>query len=360
MADGRYGPAAREAGFFTRYREWIPVKAIVPTAGRGTRLYPHTHTKPKPMVRIAGRPILGHILDRFSRTDVDEVVLVVGGPMQGQVVEYAQTAFGEAFDLAFVEQPSPEGLGHAIYQAAPEVDGESVIVALGDMIFENGYDTFLETARARRVDGSIGVTPVEEPQHYGVVDVDADGRVRSLVEKPDDPPSDLAISGVYVIHDSDALFGALGRLIERGQRGAGDEFQLTDALRLMVDDSCTLDTFEVEDWYDCGRPETLLEANRVCLDKLPTSSDCDRERSVVVGPVDIGEGVEIRNAVVGPHVSIDDGTTIVDSIVRDSIVGRGSRLANINVESSIVGDSSEVVGSSRQLNVGDSSVVENL
>jgi len=177
--------------------------------------------------------------------------------MKGQVVEYAETSFGDNFDLIFVEQPSPEGLGHSIYQAAPAVNGDSVVIALGDMIFENGYGTFLKNDRAGQVDGCIGVKPVDEPQHYGVVDVDSDGRIQSLVEKPADPPSNLAISGVYIIHDSDSLFSALDRLISNGQREAGGEYQLTDALHLMIDDGCTLETFEVEDWYDCGRPETL-------------------------------------------------------------------------------------------------------
>lgn len=336
------------------------MKAIVPTAGQGTRLYPHTHTKPKPMVRLAGQPILGHILDRLTRTKIDEAIVVIGGPMKNQVVEYAQSSFGDAFELTFVEQPSPEGLGHSIHQAAPKIDGESVLIALGDMIFENGYDTFLDGNGEGRIDGSIGVKTVEEPQHYGVVDVDGGGRIRSLVEKPDEPPSDLAISGAYIIHDSEALFDALDHLISNGHRGAGGEYQLTDALQRMLDEGAVLDTFAVEEWYDCGRPDTLLEANRVCLDQMAIQNDCDRDRSVIIDPVDVGDDVELTNAVIGPHVSIDDGTAIENSIVRDSIVGQRSQLTNVNIESSIVGDNTELKGTSKQLNVGDNSVVENV
>ncbi|WP_128226254.1 sugar phosphate nucleotidyltransferase [Halobacteriaceae archaeon SHR40] len=336
------------------------MKAIIPTAGQGTRLYPHTHTKPKPMVRLAGRPILGHILESFTRTPVEEVVLVIGGPMKSQVVEYANSEYGTEFDFSFVEQASPEGLGHSIYQADPEISDEPVVIALGDMIFENGYSTFLEKDQSDRLDGLIGVKPVTEPQHYGVVDIDSDGIISSLVEKPDDPPSDLAISGVYIVHDSVALFDALDHLVSNGIRGAGNEYQLTDALQIMIDEGCQLGTFEVEEWYDCGRPDTLLEANRVCLDKVPISSDCDCQQSAIVEPVDIGENVDLSNCVIGPHVSIDDGARINNSIVQDSIVGRNSQLTNINIKSSIVGDNTEVVGNSQQLNVGDNSVVENL
>jgi glucose-1-phosphate thymidylyltransferase len=337
------------------------MKAIVPTAGQGTRLYPHTHTKPKPIVRLAGQPILGHILDRFRSTDIDEVVVVIGGPMKNQVVEYAQSAFGDRFEFRFVEQPAAEGLGHSIYQAEPVVGAEPVIIALGDMIFESGYHDFLgRESPLGRPDGRIGVKRVEDPRHYGVVDVDGDGRIRSLVEKPDDPPSNLAISGVYVIHDSRALFDALAHLIDNGMRGAGNEYQLTDGLQLMIDDGATLDTFEVTDWYDCGRPETLLEANRVCLGQLAADHDGVGEQSVLIEPVDVGENVTIEQSVVGPDVSLDDGVTIRKSIVENSIVGRDSRLESVNLDGSIIGDNTEVGGNSQELNVGDNSIVNNL
>ena len=335
------------------------MKAIIPTAGRGTRLYPHTHTRPKPLVRVAGEPILGHILSRFRPTDVSEVVIVVGGPMQGQVIEYVETEFGEAFEVTFVEQANPEGLGHSIYQANDVVDGAAIIV-LGDMLFESGYDAFLERhdAIGGDVDATIGVKPVAEPRHYGVVDPAGDGTIAGLVEKPDDPPSELAISGVYVVENTDLLFAELGRLVEEGIRGAGGEYQLTDALQGMIDQGATLGTFDVEDWYDCGRPETLLEANRVMLDRLETDGAGGTEDAVVVPPVDIGEDVTVARSVIGPYVSVDDGAEIRDSIVRDSLVGRDSRITDGNVGRSIIGDNAEIDGECNQLNVGDNSAIE--
>ncbi|WP_435144613.1 sugar phosphate nucleotidyltransferase [Halobaculum sp. P14] len=332
------------------------MKAVIPLAGRGTRLYPQTHTKPKAMVRIAGKPILGHILSSVASAGIDEAVLVVGGPMQAQIREYATDAFGDEFDLSFPEQEDPQGLGHAIHQAEPAVDGEPMLITLGDMLFENGYRTFLDAHETLgAADASVGVKRVDEPSHYGVVDVDDDGSVRELVEKPSEPPSDKAISGVYVVEDSDALFDALGHLIDNDLRGAGDEFQLTDALQRMVDTGSTLRTFEVDDWYDCGRPETLLEANRVLLESMETNGAGRLENAVVVPPVDIGADVTVDRSVVGPYVSLDDGAEISDSIVHDAIVGKDAALSGVNLDHSIVGDAASISGEPQSLNVGDNS-----
>lgn len=334
------------------------MKAVIPAAGQGTRLYPHTHTKPKAMVRLAGRPILGHILASLHETDIDEVVIVVGGTMQDQIVEYATEAHGDRFDFDFVEQDNAEGLGHSVYQTREAVGEESMLIVLGDMLFENGYSDFLATHEANgETDGSIGIKPVDEPQHYGVAEVE-DGRIVSLVEKPDDPPSNLAISGVYIIEDSPALFDALEHLVENDIRGAGDEYQLTDALARMIDQGATLGTFEVQDWYDCGRPETLLEANRVLLSQMETSDAEALTDSVVIPPVDFGDDVAVSNSVVGPNVSIDDGAEIETSIVTDSIVGRNASLDRVNLEESIVGTNAEVDGIPTNLNLGDNSSID--
>lgn len=334
------------------------MKAIIPAAGQGTRLYPQTHTKPKAMVRLAGRPILGHILQNIADTHIEEVVIVVGGSMKTQIVEYAEQEFEHEFDLEFVEQEQAEGLGHSIYQAESVSRGDDLFIALGDMLFENGYDTFLTAHNSLpETDGSIGVKRVEEPSHYGVVETDETGDISQLVEKPDEPPSNFAISGVYVIEDSDALFDALTYLIENEIRGAGGEYQLTDALQRMIEEGSSLRTFEVEDWYDCGRPETLLEANRVLLERIESRSSDRIDSSVVIPPVDIGSEVKVKSCVIGPHVSIDDDATITQSILSDSIVGEEAVLEGVNLEESIIGSNAEVNGEPNHLNIGDNSSI---
>ena len=332
------------------------MKAVIPAAGQGTRLFPHTHTKPKAMVRIAGKPILGHILSSLPGDHISEVVVIVGGPMKDQIVRYVDRNYGGEFTLRFPEQEQPKGLGHSIYAGREFLDDEPILIALGDMLFESGYRSFIRAhGSLGEVDGSIGVKRVDEPQHYGIVDVDAETRIRGLVEKPEEPPSNLAISGVYLINATRKLVDALRYLVENDLRGAGDEYQLTDALQRMVEDGCTLSTFEVNDWYDCGRPETLLDANQVLLSRGETDGVTRRNHSVIVPPVDVGDDVSLESCVVGPNVSVDDGASIEHCIVADSIVGREASLSQVNLRSSIIGDNTSILGEADNVNIGDNS-----
>lgn len=332
------------------------MKAVIPSAGQGTRLFPHTHTKPKAMMRVAGRPILGHILLSLADTAITEVVIVVGGPMKEQIINYAEETFGDRFDFEFPVQESAEGLGHSIYQAESVVGDEPMLIVLGDMLFEGGYRDFLKSHKSfRDIDGSIGVKKVDEPRHYGVVDMDGDSVVRELVEKPDDPPSNWAISGVYVIEEPSFLFESLDHLISNGLRGAGNEYQLTDAFQHMVDQGGTIGTFEVDDWYDCGRPETLLEANRTMLSRHPLSDAQTIENSVVIPPVDFGNDVTVESSVIGPNVSIDDGSLIRNSLVKESIIGQEATVGDAHLNQSIIGNHTAVVGEPNRINLGDNS-----
>lgn len=333
------------------------MKAVIPAAGRGTRLYPQTHTRPKPMVRVAGKPILGHILDNFVASPIREAVIVVGA-MKDIVVDYVDAHYADSLDVSYAEQEHTEGLGHAVYQAASAVRDGPVCIALGDMLFDRGYGDFLSEHRSLGdVDGSFGVKTVDEPSNYGIVTFDEDGRIARVVEKPTDPDSNLAISGIYFVEEAAALFDALETIIENDLRGVGGEFQLTDAFQRLIESGARFGTFEVQDWYDCGRPATLLEANRVLLEKQRVSDRDGGGTSVLVPPVDVGENVEVERSVVGPHVSVDDDARIVDSRIRNGIVGRGSVLTDVNLSEVIVGNDSVVAGTPTRLNVGDSSEV---
>lgn len=330
------------------------MKAVIPAAGQGTRLYPQTHTKPKPMVRVAGKPILGHILDNVVRSSINEVVIVVG-VMEEMVVEYVSGQYGSVLDISFVEQERTEGLGHSVYQARPVVNDEPICIALGDMLFDSDYGEFLAAHDdLGDIDGSIGVKRVDAPSSYGIVTM-VDSRILNLEEKPDNPDSDLAISGFYVVEDADWLFDAIEYLIENDVRGAGDEYQLTDALQRMLDQGAELGAFDVGDWYDCGRPKTLLEANRVLLERNGDGQAASDDTSVIVPPADVGDDVKLERSVVGPYVSIDDGATISDSRISDTIVSRDATVEGSNLRRSIVGDHATVTGTPNELNVGDSS-----
>lgn len=263
--------------------------------------------------------------------------------MQNQIVKYTWCSFGDTFTFWFVEKEHAEGLGHSIHQTEDVVGSASALIALRDMLFKNGYETFLDAHDSLDTpDASIGVKMVDEPQHYGVAELADDSRVERLVEKPDDPQSNYAISGVYIVENTDLLFNALDYLVGNDIRGAGDEYQLTDALQRMIEFDARINVFEVEDWYDCGRPATLLEANRILLAKNKTDSTDSLDNAIVIPPVDFGENVTVKEGIVGPNVSVDNNVQITDNIVRNSIVGDGAT----------------VKSEANQLNFGDNSHIE--
>lgn len=332
------------------------MKVIIPSAGVGTRLHPHTHTKPKPMVSVAGKPIIGHILDRLIEINPEEVIIVVGY-MKDTVINYVSKNYLNKFNkISFVHQKQRLGLGHSIYVCKSAVFDSQILITLGDMIFKEGYKYFLkEHKKNGETTGSIGVKIVDNPQHYGIVEL-KDNIVKSLIEKPKVSKSNLAIAGVYFITDTTFLFKTLEYMIENKIVGSGKEYQLTDALSRMVEKGAVFKTFEVTGWYDCGRPDTLLEANRILLSEK--SNDLEIKSCIINKPVAIGKDVIINNSIIGPSVSIADNTFIENSIISDSIIGSGSTVKNVSLRHSLIGDNVQLEGKYNTLNIGDSSSVQ--
>jgi glucose-1-phosphate thymidylyltransferase len=322
--------------------------AIVPVAGAGTRLRPHTHTTPKALLYVAGRPILAHILDDLLALGVRKLVMVVGH-MGERIREYVDARYASTgLSVSYAEQKEPQGLGHAIHLAAPLVKGGPVLILLGDTIFRADFSKLVSGGAS-----AIGVKAVDDPRRFGVVEVEG-GRVKRLVEKPDVPPSHLAIVGVYYLEDGKPLFDALDELVRRDIRTRG-EYQLTDALQLVIDHGTEIRPFPVEGWYDCGKTETLLETNRQLLELqggAPTVPG-----SVVLPPVAIEPGAEIVNSVIGPHVSIATGAVVKNCVVRNSIINPNARVVDILLQESLVGENAVAQGVFQSLNVGDSSEV---
>ena len=331
------------------------MKIVIPAAGAGKRLYPHTYTKPKPMVFVAGKPIIGHILDKAIDLRPEEVIVVVGY-MKEPLIAYVDANYRRKFrKITFVHQEQQLGLGHSIHVAREAIGDSPVMIALGDMIFKGGYREFAEQHRCNgECSGSIGVKEVDSPRHYGIVLADYRGRVKRLVEKPRRSKSKLGIAGVYFIEDTPALFKALDHVVRRRN---GGEVQLTDALQKAVEAGADYRTFEVNSWYDCGRPESLLEVNRLLLSELkprpkPAGS------SIIIDPVSIGDNVVIESSIIGPNVSVSDDCEIRNSIIEDSIVGLHSAVRHMMLRQSILGDGVVLSGKSNSLNIGDSSTIE--
>ncbi len=331
------------------------MKVVIPAAGMGKRLRPQTHTKPKPMVNVAGRTIIDHILEAL-KGHVKDVILIVGYQKE-KLIESVTENFSEDFNLIFVEQEVRMGLGHAIYLAMDEVGDSELLINLGDEIFGIDYGEMIENYRKNKdCSGILGVKRVDKPQNYGIVE-ERDGVITKLVEKPIKPTSDTAIAGVYIIRDSRMLAGILEDMVKNEKTGKGGEIQLTDALQTMIEKGEVFRTFEIEEWYDCGRPEMLLNVNQILLERLGTKLDSDYENSVIIEPVIIGKGCRIRNCIIGPNVSVDNNTVLEDVHISDSIVGSHCKLRRLILKKSIIDDEVTATGRPYSLNAGQNSTI---
>ena len=321
--------------------------AVVPVAGSGKRLQPHTFTRPKPLLFVAGQPIIGHILDQIRALGVDKLVLVVGH-QGGQILDYVGER-GDFETVVSVEQGEPIGLAHAVSLAGPSVGTDPLLVVYGDTVFEADL---AEVVR-RGGDGLLGVRKVEDPRRCGVV-VEESGRVTRLVEKPEEFVSDLAICGVNMIADSALLFACIDELIAGEFRTRG-EFQLTDAFQIMVDKGARFGTFTLHSWFDCGTHESLLDTNRHLLSRRNFSGVAGDV--VIRPPVYVDPCAEIDGSVIGPYVSVGKDAVIRNAVVRNSIVGAGAQVEGIVLDESIVGYCAMVNGRPSHLNVGDNSQI---
>lgn len=326
------------------------MKAIIPVAGFGTRLRPHTHTQPKALMHVAGKAILAHIIDELVAVGVDEVVLVTG--YLGEKIEAFAREHYRDLRLHFVAQDVPLGNGHAVYVAREHLDGKPVVLMFGDTIIKGDLAGLL----ARR-ESLAGVKPVDDPRRLGVVELDSHGRITKFVEKPEHPTTNLALIGVYHIWNSSALADALDRLVRENRQARG-EFWLADGLQLMVDAGEVMRTFPMEHWYDCGTAESLLTANRDLLDLAAPEPGRTAGTSIIIPPSYVSPSARVQGSVIGPHVSIAEGASVVHSVIRDSIVNAHAEVADALLERSIVGERAVVKGRAARVNVGDSSAIE--
>jgi glucose-1-phosphate thymidylyltransferase len=322
------------------------MKAIIPAAGIGSRLRPHTHTAPKALLHVAGKPILGHIIDELLAYNIRDIVFVIGF-LGDMIVDYVNKNYPN-IKASFVEQKQLQGLGWAIYLAKEHFTNEPTLIILGDTIFDINLDEVLSGQY-----DSIGTKIVDDPRRFGIAETD--GRfVTKLIEKPIQPTSNQALVGIYYIKSMELFAKCLDDLIQKDIRTRG-EFQLTDALGLMIAEGGKLTTFNVDGWYDCGKKETLLATNRYLLSLINTVKSYND--AIIIPPVYISPTALIKNSIVGPYVSIADEAHIEDSIIKDSIISTQAEVRQCLLESSLVGNHSSVTGTYNRLNLGDSSEI---
>jgi glucose-1-phosphate thymidylyltransferase len=326
------------------------MKVIVPVAGKGTRLRPHTHTKPKSLVRVAGKPILGHLVDRIRALPMEELILIID-PDESKEASIRQFLDATApVPVRYVRQTELKGPAHAIFLARQYIDRD-VLIIFNDTLF----DADLSQIEAHQGDGMIWVREVDDPRRFGLVELEGDRIVR-LVEKPEVPLSNLAMIGMYYLKDGPGLMQHIERVMQEGRTVKG-EFYLPDPLQLMLDEDYRLEAARVQGWYDCGTIEALLDTNRVLLEN-GHQRGIDTIESVIIPPVCIEEGAHIRRSVVGPYVSIAPQAVVEHSIISDSIINEGATVQDALLQRSLIGEHAFVKGGYKRLNVGDSSAVQ--
>jgi glucose-1-phosphate thymidylyltransferase len=328
------------------------MKAIIPVAGAGTKLRPHTYTQPKALIPLAGKTILSIIVDQLVEAGIKEYVMVVGY-LGDKIQDYVKEHYPE-YTFHFIQQNERYGLGHAIYLTREFVGNDDIFIVLGDTICEYDIDSFINQQ------GSVlGVKKVDDPRSFGVAELDDDGNITRVVEKPQIPKSNMALVGLYKITQTEKLFDCLETLIKDGISGT-DEYSLTDALECMIRSGAQFRSAKVQNWFDCGRKDTLLESNATLLKKLGgrISEDHHFENVIIIPPVSIAPGCEIRNSIIGPNVAIGEKTNINYSIVKDSIIGSFSKLFDVVLHDSLIGSDTEIKGETRTLNIGDNTEID--
>jgi len=331
----------------------MSIKAIIPVAGAGVRLRPHTYTQPKPLIPVAGKSIISFIIDQLVAVGVEDFVFVIG--YLGEKIQlYVEKEYPD-LKKEFVKQQIRQGSAHAILTAKDALQGvEEAFIVFGDAILDVDLQKFIDEPLS-----SIGVKKVAEPWSFGVVELSSDGLVKKVVEKPSIPKSDLAMVGLYKIKEVPALLEAVQYNIENEITSHG-EYQLTDAIMRMIEKGVKFSTISVNRWFDCAKKEVLLETNAMLLDKDGfASSDLPHyDSSIIIHPVSIGTGCNISNSIIGPHVTIGDNATINYSIVKESIIGNYATIEDIVLQQSIVGSDAAIKGRSQSLNIGDNTEID--
>lgn len=330
------------------------MKLIVPMAGRGTRLRPHTHVTPKPLLPVVGRTMVERIVETFAGAigDFEEAVFILGPDFGDDVRRQLAEICGRfGIEASFGVQKVAEGTAHAVAQAGDKLEGECVLV-FADTLFT------MDKAPDLDADAVIWVMEVEDPSRFGVVVKDDADRITDFVEKPETPISNEAIVGIYYVRDGAQLAREIQHLMDHDVRGKGGEFQLTDALDRMLKDGAAFKTARVTEWLDCGTIPAIKSTSQIVLDHEGESrTEGAVENSQIIEPVFIGEGAVVRDSVVGPYAAVHGGATVEKSAVRNTIVFGEATVEGSSLDGSLVGHHAVVRGFAGELNIGDHATV---
>ncbi len=329
------------------------MKAIIPVAGKGTRLRPLTYTQPKPLIPVAGKPILSFIIDQLLDAGVEEYVFIIG--YLGEKIEEYVCENYPNLKAEFVLQSERLGSGHALWIAKDYfADAEEIVVFFGDTIIDFDMKSFVENESS-----CLAVKKIEDPWNFGVVELNSEGKVHQLIEKPKIPKSDLAMVGIYKIKEVGALINALDFNISRGIK-TNEEYPLTDALMRMVEKEINFDVFSVDNWFNCGVRDVLLETNATFLDRTGFASEeiPNLDNSIIIHPVSIGHDCMIKNSIIGPHVTVGSNVKIKNAILKNSIIGNYTNIKEVILQRSVIGNDTSITGLRQSLNIGDNTEID--
>lgn len=328
------------------------MKIIVPMAGMGKRMRPHTLTVPKPLIAVAGKPIVQWLVEDITKVckeKVEEIAYVIGDfgkEVEEQLLAIA-SKLGAKGSIHYQEEPL--GTAHAILCARSALNGK-VIVAFADTLFRTDFSIDEDK------DGVIWVSQIEDPRMFGVVKLDAEGYITDLIEKPQQFVSDLAIIGIYYFRDGAWLEKEMQFLIDNDIREKG-EFQLTNALENMKQKGARFVPGKVDEWLDCGNKDATVHTNRRVLEfhrnENMVSSKHSAENSVIIPPCFIGEDVKLRNCIIGPYVSVGSGSVVESSVISNSIIQRNTRIRNTVLDNSMIGSHADYSNAPEQLSLSD-------
>lgn len=328
------------------------MKVVIPLAGKGTRLRPHTHVTPKPLLKVGDKPVMAYIMDDLRELGVKEAIFITGH-LKEKVQRYVGEEYPD-FTAHYVEQAVQDGTAGAVALAEPFVD-EDLLIIFVDTLFD--ADLSVVKTLPDDVAGVIWVKEVEDYQRFGVVLTDEDGFMRQIVEKPSEPVSKLANIGLYYIRDWKLLFEGINAVV-RESLSPGAEYYLTDAFQYMIDHGARIKTIEVEGWYDAGKPETVLETNHHVLSTSRGRRPPEAPGVIVNDPVHVADGVVLADCEIGPNVTLSTGASVSGSVLRDTIVGEGAKIESCKLHDSLVGNFAELRGVSGKVDVGDHSIID--
>ncbi|MDR4952873.1 sugar phosphate nucleotidyltransferase [Chryseobacterium sp. ES2] len=334
------------------------MKIIVPMAGRGSRLRPHTLTVPKPLIPIAGKPIVQRLVEDIAKVageNIEEVAFIIGdfGPeIERSLIQIAEKLGAKG---SIYYQNDPLGTAHAIKCAEQSMQGD-IVIAFADTLFRADFQL------DKNSDGVIWVKSVEDPSAFGVVKLDNYGFITDFVEKPKTYVSDLAIIGIYYFNSAEKLMEEINYIMDNDIKNGG-EYQLTTALENLRAKGAKFTLGKVNDWMDCGNKNATVETNSKILEyereemkNYPASAVI--ENSLIIQPCFIGENVKISNSKVGPGVSLGNNTTVVNSNIENSLIQENTRINHGNLSNSMIGNSAQYFGVAREISLGDYSVLD--